>query len=158
MIEKPGLGESDYYHAESTARIVGLETIVPSIYRSMTENYKIVFKFADNDYYLFEKEIDGEKKQINTIELSTNESFGDLVLKIILYGKNKSEVDDATIKSIEDQKKITFRDDSLYENIKNKKFKEYSGIFIPSEAETGKSNVPDADKTTKKVITYIEEN
>lgn len=156
-----GLGESDYwYPSDNTQRTVGLETIIPSIYRSMKENYKVVFDFKNNeDDYLYIKEIDGEEKKINTIELSTNESFGDVIIRIILYGKDKSGVNSETIQSIQDQKKIIFRDDSLYDRINdnNKMFKEYSGIFIQSESNTGKSKAPDADKTIKKVITYKEE-
>ena len=36
-----------YYEATGTERTVGLETIIPSIYRAYNEQYKIVFQFAD---------------------------------------------------------------------------------------------------------------
>ena len=36
-----------YYEATGTERTVGLETVIPSIYRAYNEQYKIVFQFAD---------------------------------------------------------------------------------------------------------------
>lgn len=53
-----------YYLADGndTERYVGLETIIPTIYRANSEGFDIVFKFKD-DYYLYdEKTTSGSKK------------------------------------------------------------------------------------------------
>ena len=152
------LGSSDYCHSETSnqARIVGKETIIPSIYRAKTEKFKIVFMFK-GDYCLFTKKIDGVDTPINIVELETLESYGDSFINIILYGKSKSGVDSNTIKDIEQTKKITFRTDNfLFERINNKQFQELPGEFYPSEATTGKSKVPESNREKKREITYIE--
>ena len=69
------IGEDSNYYYLSTAgantninRTVGLETVIPAIYRAFDENYKIEFVFKDgSDYYLYK---DKEGKEITTIDLS----------------------------------------------------------------------------------------
>ena len=48
--------DSRFYYLSSTSntkRYVGKETIIPAIYRAYKENYKIIFDFPDDSYYLF---------------------------------------------------------------------------------------------------------
>ena len=63
---------SNYYYLSTAGaninRTVGLETVIPAIYRAFDENYKIEFVFGDgSDYYLYK---DKEGKEITTIDLS----------------------------------------------------------------------------------------
>lgn len=148
------LGSSDYWHSETSdpARIVGKETIIPSIYRAKTEKFKIVFEFKD-DYFLFSKKIDGVDTKINVVELETLESYGDSFINIVLYGDDKNGVKN----DIQNAKNITFRDSLfLFERIYNKQFHELPGEFYPSEATAGKSKVPEANREKKREITYHE--
>ena len=153
------LGSSDYWHSETSdpARIVGKETIIPSIYRAKTEKFKIVFEFKV-DYFLFSKKIDGVDTKINVVELETLESYGDSFINIVLYGKDKSGVDTDIINGIERAKGITFRtsEDCLFKKINNKQFQELPGEFYPSEATAGKSKVPESNREKKREITYKE--
>ena len=60
--------DGDYYYKQTgTERHVGIETIIPSIYRAYLENYKIVFEGLDPIYY--KKQNDGSKKGIYSIDL-----------------------------------------------------------------------------------------
>ena len=54
-----------YIQGDSTERIVGCETIIPSIYKAYKEHYKIVFNFKNAEDYLYKK---GDEK-INYIDL-----------------------------------------------------------------------------------------
>ena len=76
-----------------TERTVGLETIIPTIYKSYLENYKVVFEGLGNDWLY--KKIDGTSKtpqyQIDlvnqTIGGSTESANPKLdFLSILLYG------------------------------------------------------------------------
>ena len=148
------LGSSDYWHSETSdpARIVGKETIIPSIYRAKTEKFKIVFEFKDG-YFLFSKKIDGVDTKINVVELETLESYGDSFINIVLYGDDKNGVKN----DIQNAKNITFRDSLfLFERINKKQFQELPGEFYPSEATAGKSKVPEANREKKREITYHE--
>lgn len=59
-------GDSRFYYLaneNNTERYVGLETIIPTIYRANSEGFDIVFKFKDKEYYLYEeKTTSGNKK------------------------------------------------------------------------------------------------
>lgn len=148
------LGSSDYWHSETSnqSRLVGKESIIPSIYRAKTEKFKIVFEFKD-DYFLFSKKIDGVDTKINVVELETLESYGDSFINIVLYGDDNNGVKN----DIQNAKNITFRDSLfLFERINNKQFQELPGEFYPSEATAGKSKVPEANREKKREITYHE--
>ena len=146
--------ESEYldYNRENTERIVGLETIVPSIYKAYKESYKIVF---DEEIELYqEKQDDGTWKPINYIDLKeenlasgTEEKF----IKVILYGKNS--VEEQYVINFEAPGRIKFYEEGLYNKIKGKTFKEKSGIYYTDEVD-GAIEGPVANKITKRVITY----
>lgn len=62
--------ERYYYLSDDndTNRYVGKESIIPTIYRSYSESYKIVFNFT-GDYYLFKK----DEEEISTILFESTE-------------------------------------------------------------------------------------
>lgn len=81
--------EYDYTYVEDTGttqRIVGYESIIPTIYRAYKENYKIIFPFT-----LYKVTENGETKEINCIDKETagygNESQEEFI-KAILTGDN----------------------------------------------------------------------
>lgn len=95
------IGEDSNYYYLSTAgantninRTVGLETIIPAIYRAFNENYKIEFVFKDgSDYYLYK---DKKGKEITTIDLSEmtlTASQKESLIEAILYHTYKGTND-----------------------------------------------------------------
>lgn len=159
--------EYDYTYVEentdasgnvSTERIVGVETVVPSIYKAYRENYKIVFKGLDGGVYTKDDET-GRAQEINTIDLQNEvlgtESQKEQFVNAILYGRKYSEFN--TVKTtFENNLRIHLNDEGIYDKIVGRKIKENIGIYYQEEAglEEDDSSVPDANKTTKKVITY----
>ena len=159
--------EYDYTYVEentdasgnvSTERIVGVETVVPSIYKAYRENYKIVFKGLDGGVYTKDDET-GRAQEINTIDLQNEvlgtESQKEQFVNAILYGRKYSEFN--TVKTtFENNLRIHLNDEGIYYKIVGRKIKENIGIYYQEEAglEEDDSSVPDANKTTKRVITY----
>lgn len=145
-----------------TQRLVGLETIIPNIYKAYKENYKIVFKINGIDY-LYEKRNPekgkDEKIRIEYIDLE-EESLGSeedkrQFIDAILYGPTPA------IKEQFRKRNIYLKDDGIYNYIKDKKFKESLGVYYQEEVyqESNQENMggqetPDANKTKKRVITY----
>lgn len=140
--------ESEYldYNDTDTERIVGLETIVPSIYKSFEESYKVVFKDIDgNGLGLYKKNGD------DVFEIYGNEGLGltssqiDIFIKTILYGTDRI-TDKAIIKNIQDAKNIEFYPEGIFDRFKNKTFKEKSGVFYKNEVEGAATSSPKNDK------------
>lgn len=156
------LGESDYWYSNDSnkQRIVGMETIIPTVYRAYSdESLKIVFlddKGTAKGLYQIQNN-DETFKDINTLGyIYDSKLFGltpetklDFINKI-LYNKDSSYTDDYLYKG-----GIIFNKGSLYEYIKDKKFLEFSGIYISGEEE-GISDKPEANKQSIRVITYQE--
>lgn len=143
-----------------TERIVSAETIVPSIYKAYKENYKIVFKFK-NGNSLYQK-INGE--EVRSIDLEKdiigNDTDKEDYIKALLYGRDSDTWDNFENKYsniIEPMSLQNLREYPLYDIIKEKRFKEYLGIYIQEEVYNSESeDNPDANKTEKRVITYEE--
>lgn len=145
-----------YIQGDSTERIVGCETIVPSIYKAYKEHYKIVFKFNGEDFYLYKK---GDEK-INYIDLEQEvlgENQEDFI-NALLYGDKCKD-----FLTIQDEFKdkngqnITLTNTGLYSYIKseNATFKEELGVYIYEETKT--TLLEDLqEKNKKRVITYSE--
>ncbi len=154
----------------TTARIVGLESIVPTIYKAYKENYKIVFDSSVLEDGVYQK-IDetGKPQPINYIDLQKevlgSDTQKEQFIKALLYGKKyKSSKDDpSNFKIVKDtfekNFKIILNEIGLYDRIRNIKLKESIGIYYLEEVNDTQendtnSNVPDANKTEKRVITY----
>ena len=140
-----------------TSRYVGKETIIPAIYRAYKENYKIVFKFPNDKYYLFEVK-NGEK--ISTLDLANQSLSSDLASRQFLNGIIYGDFEYENEKSKNDyinKFKITPNDISLYQYLTEKestyKIKEYLGTYYIEDVN-GTSKVNAVNKTEKRVITY----
>lgn len=142
-----------YYEQTGTERYVSLETVIPAVFRAYLENYKIVFDGLDKPIYRI-KNKNGDLLEKYTLDLETNKNleYNNVVLadneqkiefiKKILYGS-----------STYDFKKmgISFENcESLYDQLKGKKVIEYLGVYYQNDSE----NVPDVNKTKKRIITY----
>lgn len=151
-----------YYEASGTERQVGLETVIPSIIRAYTENYKIVFEglsspiytIKQNDGNIIEKYSLDLESNINTpyenVRLANNDQKSEFLCGI-LYHKFKNDDENA----FNNKFGIKVGDTALYELLKNnlqngKKIEEYLGVYYQNDNE----NEPESNKTEKRIITY----
>lgn len=154
--------EYDYTYITSgtTQRQVGLETIIPSIYKAYKENYKIIFDMEDindkNGLYSKKNE-NGNYDEINYIDLEKEVLGSDKqkeeFIKAIIYGKDS--ISDEYKKEFSDLG-INLKDVGIYARIEGKKVTEKLGVYYQEDMQTGGSNTPDANKTKKRVITYTD--
>lgn len=161
--------EYDYTYVEEnkdesgkpvTERIVNAETIVPSIYKAYKENYKIVFQFKSPDllerglYQKLKENSFTETIPVFSIDLEKevlgNDTQKEEFIHALLYGSKHTN-------EIEEFKKsgIFLNENDFYDIIKGKTFTEKLGVYYQEELQ-GKSDTPEANKTKKRVITYIE--
>ena len=159
-----------------TERLVGLDSIIPSIYKAYRENYKIVFRdsetsetaeilLGDDGLYKKRNSETGNYDPVYKIDLEKESLAGDEqkleFLSAILYGKDADNFGD--ISSRLRNLGISLNSTGLYDKINNEKLKEDIGIYYQEEAgvvdddsdiETSGSDVPETNKTEKRVITY----
>ena len=159
-----------------TERLVGLDSIIPSIYKAYRENYKIVFRDSEtsetaenllgNDgLYRKRNNETGNYDPVYKIDLEKESLAGDEqkleFLSAILYGDDADNFDDISprLRNLG----ISLNSTGLYDKINNRKLKEDIGIYYQEESvllddcydiETSGSDVPEANKTEKRVITY----
>ena len=150
--------ESEYTYiepSENLTRIVGIETVVSSMYRVYVENENIEIYFVKSDgktpfalYY--NTDTNGNKIEISHIDLS--EGFADAEdakqhLDIILGGE--SQLEDKSEKIKEQYKNKLIYKDGLYNYLKDVQFEEMLGEYYQSVG---------ASQTKKRVITYRLQN
>ena len=136
-----------------TQRTVRAETIVPTIYKAYKENYKIVFKGLSRPLYQkASTSVSGNRIDVYAIDLEkdvvgTNKEKEEFVMAL-LYGSRYPDL-------IEKFKKtgIFLYNDDFYDTIKGKSFIESLGVYYQDELQ-GQSDVPDANRIKKRVITY----
>lgn len=141
----------------------GLESIIPTIYKAYKENYKIIFdKELFKDYGVYQKQNDTTNTPIYSIDLQKEVIGGDEqkedFIMAILYGEKYENF--ANVKdTFKTNLKIILNDEGIYDKIKKVRVKESIGIYYQEEEVTDGStsnteNVPDANKTEKRIITY----
>lgn len=130
----------NYMTTGSDIRIVGVETIVSSIYRVAKENYIVYIKMNNIPSGIEKITLTEPQKYNNQEIIGTTEE----IIEITINGKNS----DATtlLKDTNDGGK------GLYKALKDKKFEEYIGAYQEATGE----GVNQANKTTYRVITYKE--
>lgn len=143
-------------------RTVGIETIIPTMYRAYEENIEIYFKDSNGDampiYYKTNgsgiREIDSKTGQpviVDYINLA-KETYADKEtcikhLDMILAGKNAyAKIDD---NMVEKYKQQFYYADGFLNQIKNKKFEENLGEYYEVEGQT-------STQIKKRIITYQE--
>lgn len=146
------IDENYYYENNKLERQVGLETIIPSIYRSYLENYKIVFEGLETPLYY---------KIINQNEM-VPVYYIDLEKEIIGGNNQKSEFLCGILyndfkESLQDdfEKKFNVRLDnckSLYEQLNKNEMiiTEYLGVYYQNDD----ISIPEIMKDEKRIITY----
>ena len=141
----------------STERLVGAETIIPSIYKIYQENYKIIFNIKSIGYLYKKKITEGENKgqdeEINYIDLQKevlgNESQKQRFIQAILYGVNSFEGKSDVEKEFKNLGIEFNNPNGIFKIIKNKKYIDSLGVDSDSA-----SNISENNKTKKRVITY----
>lgn len=161
--------EYDYtyvdYDIATTKRIVSVESMIPTIYKAYRENYKIIFDGLTDDEYLYEqRNEEGTKEKMYNIDMEYGVRLADDRRKLqfimaLLYGKDMEDIGGNTFDEIseyfEESAGVYLKDDGLYDTIKGKTFEESIGVYYQEEAKGGDvSNVPEANLTQKRVITY----
>ena len=149
-------GNDNYYYIgnnENTKRIVGAETIIPTIYRAFSGGYKIVFDFGNNEnYYIY---IDSKGNKVNKIDFQNlniaDSKAEEEFLNAIIYGaSNPSNI----CKKFDIQ---SLNNTSLYQKISDKKFEENLGVYYMEDINSNDDNIHEEEnrnKTIKRVITY----
>lgn len=161
--------EYDYtyvdYDIATTKRIVSAESMLPTIYKAYRENYKIIFEKLPDDKYLYQqRNEEGKWEKIYTIDMEYGVRLADdrrklQFLMALLYGEDMEETGGNTFKEVSDYFKdsagVILKKDGLYDTIKGNTFEESIGVYYQEEANNGDvSNVPEANLTEKRVITY----
>ena len=159
---------------KGTKRIVGAESIVPTIYRAYKENIKINFQFSENQesdivpLYTVSSYGSDEDQKIYSIDLDNqvhgsekqrefflyNILFGTEIRRI-MYSNDKYDEYKATISD------ITFNKNGLYQRLTKGDlmgtYEESLGVYFPPEKD-GTTDKSTTNKTEKKVITYKKVN
>lgn len=150
-----------YYRATGTERTVGLETIIPTIYRAYIENYKIVFEGLDEPIYTLKLSggqtitkytIDLETKktadgvEINNVALANDEQKSEFLCGILYNDFTKS----GSLINFEKKYNVDLPNRSLINRLKGRTITEYLGVYYQNDNE----DVPDVNKTEKRIITY----
>lgn len=151
--------------ADDSTRIVGIETVVPTMYKAYKENFEVHFLKADGtDLVLYEyQDQNGNKRYISKIDLESEEHADSQRainrLDYILSGTEKGPNDPAK----KEVASITGGTSGLYQYFKNRKFEEQMGEYYQEDKE-GKTTdengatILDINKSKKRVITYILQN
>ena len=150
-----------YYKTTGTERTVGLETIIPTIYRAYIENYKIVFEGLNEPIYTLKLSgntkiakytIDLETKtttdgiQINNVTLANDEQKSEFLCGILYNDFTKS----GSAENFKKKYNVELPTNSLISRLKGKKITEYLGVYYQNDNE----DVPDVNKTEKRIIKY----
>ena len=160
-----------YYKTTGTERTVGLETVIPTIYRAYLENYKVVFEGLDSPIYTMklsngneikkytldlETKISSDQSQnIYNVSLANDEQKSEFLCGILYKNFNKA----GNETNFEKKYNVSLPDNSLIEQLNRKVssgkvIKEYLGVYYQEDNE----EVPDVNKTEKRIITYKIEN
>lgn len=176
--------ETEYTYVRPSpglTRTVGVETVVPMMYRAYKENFKIVFyesytdetnnvplvlyRYTDDNgnsldkYYIDPEENTSSNNSI--VEAYANAEAAEAHLDAILGGKNKIENMSNLTDSQKEKYKKQLRSDSggdsgLYSYLKDKEFTEYLGEYYQEDALAGtETEGIEINKTKKRVITYV---
>lgn len=151
---------------KGTKRIVGAESIVPTIYRAYKENIKINFQFSEDKGPLYTVSSYGseEDQKIYSIDLENqvhgSEKQREFFLYNILFGtriRGKMYSDDKYDEYKATISNITFNINGLYQRLTNRDlmgtYEESLGVYFPTEKD-GTTDKSTTNKTEKKVITY----
>lgn len=134
----------NFVNFDGGTREVGIETIVPMIYRAYAENYCIYFYFYQND-------------EVTPLVLYTEGSK-----EINWIGQINDMIPDKTERNSNVTAEELFIQKDIYNILKDKTFTEMLGEYISGEEADGESEETEttegtgANKIKKRMIVYIE--
>ena len=142
-------------------RTVGVETIVPALYRAYKENYIVRFYKEENGttnpLNIYKRKVNGKMVETNEINLEkesiANQEKATLFIDKVLYGGLKN------VTSFNNNFE-NLQVNGFYDIIKKTKFKEELGVYYIEDVNNGENNsnddeISEVNKTEKRVITYI---
>lgn len=142
-------------------RTVGVETIVPALYRAYKENYIVRFYKEENGttnpLNIYKRKVNGKMVETNEINLEkesiANQEKATLFIDKVLYGGLKN------VTSFNNNFE-NLQVNGFYDIIKKTKFKEELGVYYIEDVNNGEPNsnddeISEVNKTEKRVITYI---
>ena len=159
--------ETEYTYVEQSNdsnRVVGVETVIPTMYKAYKENFRIVFLDKDeNPLYLYTyTNPNGATEDINYIDLEqeVRSNAKDAVENLDKLFKLKNENPGSSFTT---DYAATFTLNSsvsgaggLYKFLEDKKFKEVLGEYYQEDQVAGtETSALEINKTKKRVITYI---
>ena len=130
------------FQLDGGTRDVGVETIIPSIYRAYKENYAVYFYNSDgSEFVLYEYQKGQDTIQVNYIDLekevhTTPESAIESVNKLLYESSAKHP-------------------NGLYQKLKDKTFTEKLGEYYMDDV-LGETETAEVNKTKKRVIVYTQ--
>lgn len=140
--------EYNYVKAQGLTRTVGVETIVPIMYKAYKENYEVRFYDEKGKPLIIYHETDAtgnltgnEVTSIDGSEVFASAKDAEEHLNQILGPLSKVETK---------YKKQIYYSDGFYKYLLDKQFKEELGEYYQNDSE----ETPEANKVKKRIITY----
>lgn len=171
-----------YYETTGTERSVGLETILPTIERAYNENYKIIFNGLEKPIFTKISNSEGVREERYSLDMEYDNDILNSGIQgrkiffdgIVYHSQVGSPANVTDFYRLYIQtRKVELPTVSLYDQLKTaldngKTIKEYSGVYYQEDLlRDGEQNVagtnnvldtddevPDVNKTKKRVITY----
>ena len=165
---------TQYQGVGTTQRVVGEETVIPTIYRAYKERFKIYFYEADKsplELYTIENSQTHEETSVNAID-ADRPALGedwqkDNFIMALLYGTNANLKDQYgnTISFDEFETSLNtgysiyhLNPNGIYDIIiKSNQFEEYFGVYYPSQAREGVGEGTEGEETNVNAQTTSEE-
>ena len=165
---------TQYQGMGTTQRVVGEETVIPTIYRAYKERFKIYFYEADKsplELYTITNAQTLEETSVNAID-ADKPALGqdwqkDNFIMALLYGTNANLKDQYgnTISFDEFETSLNsgysiyhLNPNGIYDIIiKSNQFEEYFGVYYPSQAREGAGEGAEGEETNMNAQTTSEE-
>ena len=165
---------TQYQEMGTTQRVVGEETVIPTIYRAYKERFKIYFYEADKsplELYTITNAQTLEETSVNAID-ADKPALGqdwqkDNFIMALLYGTNANLKDQYgnTISFDEFETSLNtgysiyhLNPNGIYDIIiKSNQFEEYFGVYYPSQAREGAGEGAEGEETNVNAQTTSEE-
>ena len=165
---------TQYQGVGTTQRVVGEETVIPTIYRAYKERFKIYFYEADKsplELYTITNSQTLEETSVNAIDADRpvlgQDWQKDNFIMALLYGTNANLKDQYgnTISFDEFETSLNsgysiyhLNPNGIYDIIiKSNQFEEYFGVYYPSQAREGAGEGAEGEETNMNAQTTSEE-
>ncbi len=127
-------------------RTVGIEMVIPTLYRAYKENYKVIFYNKNNPNT--DPNVDDDKYELY------KKADGTIINYVDLEEESKWEVREAW--QVDPTKHLSdILASGLYNELKGKKFTEILGEYYLEDINGENDEVAEVNKNKKRIITYI---